>query len=65
MTKQELREAVLGEKMRKLAEHDYKTNKKLRELKMPDQDMKALALRGGRPRHGETLQEARNRRGLD
>lgn len=65
MTEREHKEAILGQKMAQLVAHDYKTNKKLRELKMPDQDMKALALRGGRPRHGETLQEARNRRGLD
>lgn len=65
MTEREHKEAILGQKMAQLVAHDYKTNKKLRELKMPDQNMQALALRGGRPRHGETLQEARNRRGLD
>ncbi|MGB0934723.1 MAG: hypothetical protein ACPGXY_01505 [Alphaproteobacteria bacterium] len=65
MTEREHKEAILGQKMAQLVAHDYKTNKKLRELKIPDTDWRSIALRGGRPRHGESKQDARIRRGLD
>ena len=65
MTEREQAEAKLGAEMAELVAYDYKTNKKLRELKIAATDYKALALRGGRPRHGESRTEARKRRGLD
>lgn len=65
MTEKEIAEAKMGEEMAALVAYDYKTNKKLRELKIASTDYVALAKKGGRPRHGETRNEARKRRGLD
>jgi len=59
-------EEKMGAKMAALVAHDYKTNRHLRELKISANiDYAEKARRGGRPRYGETRDDARKRKGLD
>ena len=66
MTKAEELEEALGQRMKELALKERSQNRKLQEMSCSNYDqLKAQAQRGGRPRYGETVNDARKRRGLD
>ena len=66
MTRLEELEEALGQRMKALALEERSKNRKLQEMSCANYDqLKAQAQRGGRPRYGETVKDARKRRGLD
>lgn len=66
MTRAEELEEALGQRMKELAFKERSQNRKLQEMSCANYDqLKAQAQRGGRPRYGETVNDARKRRGLD
>jgi len=66
VTRREELEEALGQRMKELALKERSQNRKLQEMSCANYDqLKAQAQRGGRPRYGETVNDARKRRGLD